>query len=336
MTVETEISTPIDDVEADTSAIVEPETVETETDTSTAEPVNETEIAETETESTTPPQTLYAGKYNTIEDLEKGYLEAQKSFNQVAELRKQIEDMNRAQAEKEQRAQLEMLQKAQQRGFDTVEAQQIADHIQVAELEYYASNMNLVNPQDYEQVSNLLNTYYATGYKAYLDEAKRFFPSDFIERVATTKNQLEANLKGQFEARNRAMHEQHEQELANLLKTDFAEFLADVNTNSGKAKALKSFCDVGSINSKDDMQVFLDIYNEIAKYERDLAIKEYEAKKAIDETKQKAVIDAGANVATPPQGLKESYTQAEVNAMHNDEFSKLYDKYGLEFTNRIR
>lgn len=325
MTVETEISTPIEDVETDTSTIAEPETVETETDTLAVEPENVTEIAETETQA--QEQTLYAGKYKTVEDLEKGYAEAQKSFNQVAELKKQIEDMTRAQAEKEQQAQLARLQQAQQRGFNSVEAQEIADHIQVAELEYYANNLNLVNPQDYEQVHNLLNSYYATGYRAYLDEAKRFYPSDFIERVATTKNQMEANLRGQYEARQREAIAQQEKELANLLKADFADFLADVGTNNGKAQALKSFCDVGSINSKEDMQVFSDIYNEIAKYEREQAIKEYEAQKAIDATKQKAVIDSNAT-NIPSNGS--TLTYAQVEKMTQSEFDAAVKKYGLE------
>ena len=124
--------------------------------------------------------------------------------------------------------------------------------------------------------------------------------------------------------------------MANALKADFSEFLADVGANEGKAQALKSFCDAGFIQSKEDMQVFQEIYGKIAKFEREAYLKEIEAQKAIEETKNKAVISGGAGQIISDSELKDSYTGAEVDAMDPEMFDKLYTKYGDKFTSRIK
>ena len=320
---ETEISTPVETVAEDTSTIVEPET----TDTSTVEPeVTDTAETETKAEEVTEER-LYAGKYKSIEDLEKGYSEAQKSVAKASEFEKKYNELvQRQQAEIERIAQ-QKLQQAQQRGFNSIEAQEIADKVQVAEFEYYANNLNQVSPEYYQEVQGHLLNYYNTGHKAYLDEAKRYFTSDFIERVANEKSRYESQLRGEYQAQQRARTEAQEAQLAEVLKADYADFLADVQQNEGKAQALKSFCDVGSITCKEDMQVFHDIYNKIAKYERELAIKEYEAAKAIEETKNKAQIDGGINSVIPSDG---SLTYAQIQRMSQAEFDQAVEKYGLE------
>lgn len=322
---ETEISTPIETAAEDTSTIVEPET----TDTSTAEP-EATEIAETETGAKVAEQAtekLYAGKYKSIEDLEKGYSEAQKSVAKATEFEKKYNELLQKQQAEIERIAQQRLTQAQQRGFNSIEALEIADKVQVAEFEYYANNLNQVSPEYYQEVQGHLLNYYNTGHKAYLDEAKRYFTSDFIERVANEKSRYESQLRGEYQAQQRARAEAQEAELAEILKADYADFLADVQQNEGKAQALKSFCDVGSITSKEDMQVFHDIYNKIAKYERELAIKEYEASKAIEETKNKAVIDSNATNLAPDAG---ALTYAQVANMSQAEFDEAVNKYGLE------
>jgi hypothetical protein len=322
---ETEISTPIETAAEDTSTIVEPET----TDTSTAEPET-TEIAETETGAEVAEQAtekLYAGKYKSIEDLEKGYSEAQKSVAKATEFEKKYNELLQKQQAEIERIAQQRLTQAQQRGFNSIEAQEIADKVQVAEFEYYANNLSQVAPEYYQEVQGHLLNYYNTGHKAYLDEAKRYFTSDFIERVANEKSRYESQLRGEYQAQQRARVEAQEAELAEILKANYADFLADVQENEGKAQALKSFCDVGSITSKEDMQVFHDIYNKIAKYERELAIKEYEASKAIEETKQRAVIEG---VNNPILERDTAPTYADVQRMTQQEYNDAVAKWGLE------
>ena len=342
MTVETEISTPVENDVVDTS-----ETVELSNDTSIDEPANQDVTAEIEVENgndiqegeNQPPQptepVLYAGKYKTIEELEKGYKEVQGSFTKAQEYEKKYNDLLKIQQEQYEKAQRELLHQARSRGFNSIEEQDISDKVLASELELYAQNLNLVHPDYIETAKQYLQSYYNTGSKAYLDEAKKYFSSEFIEAVALRKNQYEHSLRDEYRAQQAYLREESDRKLADSLREGFGDFLADVKTNVGKAQALKSFCDVGSINSKEDMQVFADIYNQIAKYERDLAIKEYEAAKAIEATKRKAVIDGGA-VAQAGGGLKDSYTAAEIGAMSLEEYNALCDKYGeAEIDKRI-
>jgi hypothetical protein len=329
MEAETELSTPVETSDVDTSANIEPETVETDTDTSITEPTD-VEAAETETEAgvtDSDVQKLYAGKYKSVEELEKGYEETQKFVYKANEFEKKYNELLERQQKEYEQAQAERLHQAQTRGFNSVEQQEISDKVTLMEFEYYANNLNALHPDVMEQVRSNLLQYYQTGHKGYLDEAKRYYPSDFIEQVALAKSQTESKLRNEYEAKRQYEQDATTQKLAETLKADFAEFLTDIANNEGKAQALKSFCDVGSINSKEDMQIFTEIYGKIAAYEREQAIKELEAQKAIEETKNKAVIDSGAT-NLPTDGGKLTYEQ--VKRMSQSEFDSAVDKYGLE------
>lgn len=327
METETEISTPVE-TDVDTSVEVEPEAVETDTDTSITEPTEEQPTAETETgaEETTQP-VMYAGKYKTVEELEKGYAETQKFVAKASEFEKKYNELVARQQQEYEKAQAERLHQAQTRGFNSVEQQEISDKVTVAEFEYYANNLHALPPDIAETARTNLLQYYQTGYKGYLEEAKRYFPSDFIENVALAKSQMETQLKTEFESKRKMEQETNAQKLAETIKTDFPDFLADIQENAGKAQALKSFCDVGSINTVEDMKVFIDIYDQIAKHERAQAIKELEAQKAIEETKNRAVIES-ANNNVPSDGGELTYEQ--IKRMSQEEFEKTVDKYGLE------
>ena len=329
MEAETELSTPVETSDVDTSASIEPETVETDADTSITEPTN-VETAETETEAgvtNSEEERLYAGKYKSVEELEKGYAETQKFVNKANEFEKKYNQLLERQQQEYQKAQAERLHQAQTRGFNSVEQQEISDQVTLMEFEYYANNMNGLHPDTIEQVRSNLLQYYQTGHKAYLDEAKRYYPSDFIEQVALAKSQTESKLRQEYEAKRQHEQDATTQKLAETLKADFAEFLTDIANNEGKAQALKSFCDVGSINSKEDMQVFAEIYGKIAAYEREQAIKELEAQKAIEETKNKAVIESAPS--NLPNG-SEALTYERIKEMTQEEFDKAVDEYGLE------
>lgn len=325
---ETTISTPTETV-VDTSSSVEP----TDVDTSTVEPTNDVEVAETETENAqaveeTPQEQerLYAGKYKSIEELEKGYAETQKFVNKASELEKRLHAMEQERAEAQQKAELERLQQAKNRGFDTVEAQEIADKLQVAELEYYANNLNQVTPEDYETVRQYLANYMQTGHKAYLNEAKKYFNSDIVEKAVLMKNDLQNKLQGEFDAKHRQLLAANEQKLAEELKGSYGEFLDSIKEDEGVSLALQTFCNTGHIQSKEDMQVFVDIVGKIQARAKEQAIKEYEAQKAIEATKEKAVIDAGSNVLES-NGDKMP-TLAQINAMTQAEYEQAYAKYG--------
>lgn len=281
-TIET-TSTPAETV-ADTSETVEP--VET-TDTSTQEP--ETENAAEET-TETETKKLYADKYETVENLEKGYKELQGSYSKAKEFEAKYNELLKNQELAKERKEQERLEKAQKRGFNSYEEAKISDEITLAEYGYYANNLNNVAPESFETVRELLNSYYSTGQKAYLEEAKRYYSSDFIENVAIAKTNLRSKLENEFSQKRNQEKQAQEQRLGEEIKANFGEFLEDIQENEGKATALKMFCNAGFIQSLADMSEFEKVYNSIAKVAGEQAIKEYEAKKAIEATKNKAVI----------------------------------------------
>ncbi len=80
------VSTPEETTAEDTSSIVEPETTDTPTDE--PETVEVPAETETETKEAGPPaeeQKLFAGKYKSVEELEKGYKELNGSFTKSKE-----------------------------------------------------------------------------------------------------------------------------------------------------------------------------------------------------------------------------------------------------------
>lgn len=324
MAEETTISTPDVETSKDTSTSVEPTN---DVDTSTVEPEGVQNTAETETESAEGTQErLYANKYKTVEELEKGYAETQKVFNEKAELQKKYDALINERKEAAEKAQIEALRQAQQRGFNSVEAQQIADRVQVAELEYYANNLDLVNPQDYENCRNALANYYNTGHKSFLEEAKRYFNADFVEKVALAKNDLKNKMHQEFEARNKELLAQNEQKLAEVIKSEYGEFLTSISENEPVKKALEIFCDTGHIQSKEDMGVFVDLINKMQSFYKEQAIKEYEAQKTIEATKGKAVIEGNGT-----ESNEAHYTVNDVSKMSQKEFDDYCKKHGTDW-----
>ena len=335
MTAEAEISTPVETVTEETSTITEP----VDTETPVVEPDVTEEAAEVQAEVTDEvkePQTVYAGKYNSIEALEKGYKELESKLGQPNEYEQKYNELLKAQQEAERKAQEARIKEANNHGFRTVEDQEAHEKLQATELEWYANYLNLVAPENYENARAYLGEYLRTGQVAYFNEAKKLYPLNFVENVANAKTQLSARLQGEIAQKRQLEREQFDKNLANQIKGQFNEFLADSATNQAKANALKAMCDAGAINSVEDMQNFVNLYTSIVDNAKQIAIKEYEAAKVIEETKQKAVIDGGAVTTSNPDGLKDSYTEAEVYKMAPEEFDRLYTTYGHKFTSRIK
>lgn len=323
MTAEAEISTPVEAVAEETSTITEP--VE-EAETPVVEPESTEETAEVQAEVTEEP-VVYAGKYNSVEALEKGYKELESKLGKPNEYEQKYNELLAKQAKAEQEAYKAKLREANNYGFRTVEDQEAHQQLQAAELEWYANNLNLVSPENYETAKAYLGEYLRTGNLAYFAEAEKLFPIDFVKQAGVRKAELGARLQGEIAHKRQLAREEQDRTLAEAIKRDFAEFLGDTATNAQKANALKAMCDAGAINSVEDMQNFVQLYNGIVDSAKELAIKEYKANLAIEETKQKAVIDAGAVNAgdgdNPP-----SY--AQLQRMSQEEFNKACDKWGVE------
>lgn len=140
---ETEISTPVETPVEDTSANVEPEN----TDTSTPEPETDNVTAETETKTDEQAEKLFAGKYKTVEEFEKGYKALESKLGQPNEYEQKYNELLAKEAERQRQIRFNQQQTARQRGFDSPEEAQIADNVQVKEFNYYWQNLNTINPE---------------------------------------------------------------------------------------------------------------------------------------------------------------------------------------------
>ena len=169
MTAEAEISTPVETVEEETSTIAEP----TEVETPAVEPEATEETAEVQAEvaEEVAPQTVYAGKYNSIEALEKGYKELESKLGQPNEYETKYKELLEKQQKAEREAQEARIKEANNHGFRTVEDQEAHEKLQATELEWYANYLNLVAPENYENARAYLVEYLRTGQVAYFNEA---------------------------------------------------------------------------------------------------------------------------------------------------------------------
>ncbi|MCD7779811.1 MAG: hypothetical protein LUH05_03985 [Candidatus Gastranaerophilales bacterium] len=332
MAEDTAISTPEKTSVVDTSANTVPDTVNTDvnvSETAAAEPTLNNETAEndnqTETNSASTETKLYANKYKSVEELEKGYSEAQKMISKASEFEKKYNELLNKQSEQEAQLQAQRLKQAQQQGYNSVESAEIANAVTLAEFNLYADGIRDIAPEDYETVREHLINYYNTGNKGYLEEAKRYFSSGFIEKVALQKQRMTNDLQSKYAQKQRQMKDESNIKLANTLKEDFGDFLSDVNDNTGKSDALKIFCNAGFINSKEDMNIFKSVYDRIAQVERAKAIKEYEAQKAIETAKQGSQIEGTAGNIINSDGMP---TAEQIERMTQAEYNAAYEKYG--------
>ena len=95
-----EVSTPVETVEEETSLDVEP--AEAETSTEESESIEVPAETETETKEAEPPaeeQKLFAGKYKSVEELEKGYKELNGSFTKSKEFESKYNELLKQQQE---------------------------------------------------------------------------------------------------------------------------------------------------------------------------------------------------------------------------------------------
>lgn len=324
MTTETEITIPVETANVDTSSDTTP--VDNTSDTVVDEQQVE-ETAVTETQDLTqeePTKELLAGKYKTVDDLVKGYKHAESFISKANEFEKKYNDLVAKQQQEVQRLTEQKLQEAQLRGFQTVEQQEIADQVQVAEFEYYCNNLSQIDPEYARTVQRCLQSYYQSGHPSFLEEAKRYFPADFIERVAVAKSQLQEKLNGEYQMKRQQEADAKQYQLAQTLKASHSDFLSDLEQNSGKAKALQQFCEAGFVNTIEDMEAFIDVYNSIVNYAIEQHSKELEAQKIIDETKQKSVINT--NPVTSVTGVP---TYDEIKRMSDSQYAEAVEKYGL-------
>ena len=311
-----EISTPVEPVSVDTSVTSAPETTDTvETVTEPTQPEETT--AETTTETATQEaepvqEKLYAGKYKSIEDLEKGYKEAEKSFNRVAELEKQI----KAYEEKQPKYVTD------DGKFNPEIKAQYEQNIDNREFLTYVEYARGLDAETRNEVERLLGEAKAvynpkdkSAYKSKLNEAKNYFSAQVIESIAEAKRNLKAQAQDQmrnFEQQERnkranacAEKIKQEPELFNLVNKESKDFSPEV---LGMVEAL--FEVYGDVDIPQTMKAINSI--------KELGVKQYLAKQEFEQQKTQANVIQGNNVTTKKSSMP---TRAEL--VSNPDLSKL-------------
>lgn len=320
MAEETEISTPeVETVETTSSDEV------VETTTSNDEVTDSENAAETETEGgeVVEPQ-LYAGKYKTVDDLVKGYQELNKSYTQSQQIKSKYDELLKQQKALEE----QKLNSAKELGFNTVQDKEISDKVNNYEYQKYANALNYL-PQEYQkEVFDYLNSYAQTGDKRYLEAAKAYYSSTFVEQTAREAFGFESQLKQQYELRSQKEKQEQEAALFDSLKADWGEWAQGMQECKPAQDALNMFYNAGFIKSTEDMKVFTEICDGIMKFASDRAVKEYEANKAIEATKEKAVIDGNSGNSEVASGKPKP---EDINKMTQKQFDAACAKYGTDW-----
>lgn len=127
---------------------------------------------------------LYANKYKSIEELEKGYKEAEKFVGRAAELEKQLA----AYKELEEKARSEREMQARSQGFSDVEEQQIASEVAFHEFALFAQALEAgFAGENYGDAYKALLRYRETGDPYDLAAVKRLFAPEALEIIAENR-----------------------------------------------------------------------------------------------------------------------------------------------------
>ncbi len=330
MTEEFTTSTPAENVSSDTSV-----TKPANTDTSITEPSDTNPTAEggndTDQEGNTQ-EVLYAGKYKTVNDLEKGYTELQKLNGQKnSEYETRIKELE-AQIQKQVNDKTQQNQElAKSKGFNSYDEFNIDNQVKLKEFEYLAHNfVDAVNPEYQDIAKQALLAYYQTADARYLNEAKKYFNPDVLEKCSVLKNDLKNQLSSELQARKKAEFNARQNEFIKSLDNNEVnkEFLADLNGDTAKQDALKVFFYNGLIQSQEDFNVFKELYKAVEEQGYKKGLAKQQAEEALKNEQTKASFSSGQTVPTYSEGKK--LTLANIEKMSQKEYNRYVEKYGLE------
>lgn len=130
------------------------------------------------------PEALLAGKFKTVEELAKGYKEAEKFVSKSAEYEKQLQ----AYKAQEEQAKLTREMQARQEGFETPEEQQISRDVANHEFALFVNALEAgYAGEGYEDALAALQKYQTTGNPSDLVMAKRLFDPQALELIAENR-----------------------------------------------------------------------------------------------------------------------------------------------------
>lgn len=301
-----EISTPENEIVEDNSTIALPDdTQEVSEDNTADEPETDESSAEIEenTNGLKNEQRLFAGKFKDIDNLEKGYKELESKLGQIRQKESQ-----------------EKIELAKAQGYNSVEEAEIARQINAKELEFYASKLGTINPEYSENARIALLNYANSGNKEYLDLARQFFNGDVIEECALLKTSIKNEIERSFKQQEIARKE----EFISKLENDNKEFLSDIEINKAKLNAFKALFSSGQIQSQQDMDAFIAIYNAIKEEGANSVKSDVQTKSEISSQIEK--MQTASDSSAYETSTEKWFTKEEFEAMSNREYEANQEK----------
>lgn len=314
METETTIAETVEQTTPDTE-VTQP--VETETQT-TEETVQEPETTETET-------TVETDEGEKVTDWEKIAKDNQASFTKIsqekAELTKRIEELEN-----------QLKPKIVQEGKINPEYEQkYRFDVDNQEFIAYERLCTQLDAEQREQAESLLreaqrlyNPKNNRAYESKMAEVKDYFRSDIVEQIATEKQNLLGQMKGEFDKAIQQDRQQRADKVAEAIEgvPELNELLAPESENYspevfGIVKTMFDY--TGGVDIESTQKAISKI--------KELGVKEYLAKQNAETQKAQANVPTGETVVQKSENLP---TAAEVSQNY-EKFIKKYQKQGLSF-----
>lgn len=289
-----EISTPVETTETVNTSVNESveTTQEVVENTENTELANVEETAET-TEAEKPAEQepkLYAGKFKSVEELEKGYSETQKYVKETAELKKQLQQL-----QQQQKPQIVNEQGQIDKNFE----QQYKQNIDNQEFMSYVNGSRGLELEQRQEVENLLvdaQRLYLMGdkmaYNAKLAEVKQYFNPNIIEHIAQRKLMAENAMKQEFERAKYQQRYDRGAELAKDVEADAELFnLLNEKSENYVPELFQVFKNTFDTYGSVDLEQFKTTINKI----KEIGVKQYLATQAMEKTKGQAQVPTGNN-----------------------------------------
>ena len=318
METETTIAETVEQTTPDTE-VTQP--VETETQT-TEETVQEPETTETKT-------TVETDEGEKVTDWEKIAKDNQASFTKIsqekAELTKRIEELEN-----------KLKPKIVQEGKINPEFEQkYRFDVDNQEFMAYENLSRQLEPEQREQAESLLreaqrlyNPKNNRAYESKMAEVKDFFRSDIVEQIATEKQGLLSQIKGEFDKAILQDRQQRADKVAEAIEgvPELNELVAPESENYspevfGIVKTMFDY--TGGVDIEATQKAISKI--------KELGVKEYLAKQTADKEKAQANVPTGETVLQKGTALP---TAQEINNTPGL-YTKLVKKYGMEKVDSI-
>lgn len=178
----TEETTPEATLETDTSAADDKafDTADNATAPEATETEPETKGTEAEENGEKSAPQLYAGKYKTVDELEKAYKESEKFVSKAKEYEKQLQVYRDA----EEASKAEREAEAKREGFASEASRQFAFEVKNQEFMQYVRALDVLDGEAKTKATAALSRYQNTVNPRDLETAQSFFPPSIIAEIA--------------------------------------------------------------------------------------------------------------------------------------------------------